>query len=304
MKTFLKKFFFGILFLVLTFYIKNSDIAYYILNFLNLNNTEFNLYFTAGLVALMFRLFLITILEFFFNIDSEYIMYSNNYNDSYSSSFSEEAKKFILNKNSDSGNDKSYPLSSNNSVSPSNPSSSNNPSISPSNPSASNDPVSSSIRSTASSTWYTEASSSKDESSWKPLQGKGIISDSDYEWESDDSNSRIEHGYSSDDSYNGQESQASKFINSINFESRVKKASIEELSEVLVTIDQAKLLYENSTVPSKVEQIALLNKKEALCVAEIEQKLIERENSSEGKGKGKEIENLSEDKGKGKEIAK
>jgi hypothetical protein len=244
-----------------TFYIKDSSIASSILNFFNLNITEFNLYFLSGFLALTFRLFLNSMLDFFFEIDGEYIMPSNNYEDS---SFKEKGP-INLNKNSDS-DDKNSPSASNDPISPS------------------NDIPSGSA----------EASSSTDKPSIrKPLGGKGIISESDFEWESDQSNGGLGHGYYSDDSDSGKESEVSKFINSIDFESRVKRASLDELSEALSTIDQAKSLYENSTVPSKNEQIALLNKKEAICLAEIEQKLIEMENSAEkvqDKGKGKEIE--------------
>jgi hypothetical protein len=263
----LKKLFTGTVLIFVTFYIKDSSIAYFILNLFNLNNTEFNLYFLSGFLALTFRLFLNSMFDLFFEIHGEYIIPGNNYEDSL------KAKRPIsLNNNSDSGD--------------------------PNSPSASNDPLSPS-NNIPSASGSAEASSSTDPHSSiiKPLHGKGVINDSDYEWESDNSIGGVGHGYSSDDSNSGQESQVSKFINSIDFESRVKRATLDELSEALTTIDQAKSLYENSTVPSKNEQIALLTKKEAICLAEIEQKLIEMENSAEkaevqdkGKGKGKEIE--------------
>jgi hypothetical protein len=254
-----------------TFYIKDLSIAFYILNFFNLNNTEFNLYFLSGFLALTLRLFLIGILDLFFYIDGEYNMLGNNYEDS-----SFKAKRPLsLNKNSDSGGEENSSSASNDPISPSN----NIPSAS------------------GSASGSAEPSSSRDKPSsvLKPQHGKGVITDSDYEWESDHSNGGIGHGYYSDDSNSGKESEVSKFLNSHDFDDRVKRLSLEELSEALSTIDEEKSLYENSNVPSKNVQIAELNRKEALCLAEIEHKLLETENSAE-----KEVQ----DKGKGKEIEK
>ena len=278
---FFKKLFSGAVLIFITFYIKDSSISSYVLDLFNLNNTESNLYFVSGFLALIFRLIFKGILDLFLEVDGEYAMLGNNTEDSL-----KEKRPLNLNKNSDSGNEKISSSSCNDAISPSN----NIPS--------------------ASGSSSAEASSSKAKPSWEPVDGKGVITDSDYEWESDHSNGGIGHGYSSDDSISGKESDVSKFINSIDFEDRVKRANLDELSEALNTIDQAKSLYENSTVPSKHEQLALLEKKEALCLAEIEQKLIEMENSVEkveDKGKGKEIDNSGEkvqDKGKGKYIEK
>jgi len=253
-----KNLFTGIVLIFITFYIKDLSIASYILNLFNLNNTEFNLTFLSGFLALILRLLLKGILDLIFETDVEYIMPGNNENYSF-----EEKRPLIFNKNSDSGSDQ------------------NSSSVPDDNISSSNNLPSSSA----------EASSSRD----KPFdskEGKGVVTDSDYEWESDNSNPAI-YDYYSDDSNNDKESEVSKFINSRDFEDRVKRATLDELSEALNTIDKAKSLYENSTVPSKNEQIALLNKKEALCLAEIEHKLIELENTVEkvqDKGKGKEIE--------------
>jgi hypothetical protein len=242
------------------FYVKNSSISLYILNIFNINITEFSLYFVSGFLALITKLFLKGILEIFFDyfeINPGYMISGNNLPDN--SSFKVE-RTLTLNKGSDSGGSENSPL----------------------------------VSGTASSSGTASASSSADKSSSvrTPTHGKGVITESDYEWESDDSKGTIGVGYHSDESGDDGESDVSKFINSIDFEKRVKRASKEEISEALSTIGQAKILYQNSNVPSADEQIALLSKKEDLCIKELYIKLLEEEKSLEEKEK---------DKGKGKE---
>ena len=115
---------------------------------------------------------------------------------------------------------------------------------------------------------------------------KGVITESDYEWES----SSDSH-YESDSDHN--ESGVSKFINSSQFEERVKKATKEELVEALSVIEFSIKSYEKSKVPVAKEQISILTKKENLCISALENKLIEEdkfleEEKSKGKGKSKD----------------
>jgi hypothetical protein len=113
---FFKKFVAGAVMVCVTFYIKDLSIASYILNLFNLNNTEFNLYFLSGFLVLTFRLFLIGILDLFFEIDGKYNMLGNNYEDS-----PFKAKRPLsLNKNSDPGGEENSSSASNDPISPCN----------------------------------------------------------------------------------------------------------------------------------------------------------------------------------------
>jgi hypothetical protein len=120
----------------------------------------------------------------------------------------------------------------------------------------------------------------------KPESHKGVITESDYEWESEE-----EADYESDS--DDDELEVSKFINSSQFEERVKKATKEELVEALNEIEFSIKSYENSKVPVAKEQISILTKKENLCKSALENKHIEEdkfleEENSKGKGKGKD----------------
>jgi len=120
-----------------------------------------------------------------------------------------------------------------------------------------------------------------------------IISDLDFE--SDENISKNSYIYSDSDSDHN-ESNVSKFINTNldEFAKRAERLTIDELVETLNTIEEMKILYEESKVPSAKEQISILTIKEEICAEAIEKKFIEEdtnENSTESKGKGKEKDN-------------
>jgi NADH-ubiquinone oxidoreductase chain 3 len=132
-----------------------------------------------------------------------------------------------------------------------------------------------------------------------------VITDSDYESDSDSSTKNLHpDSYQSDKEDN--EENVSRLVNSNlpEFEKTLKHLTNEELVETMNTIDIMKTEYYNSKVPSAKTQIEILNTKEDLVAKQIEENL--NTTNSDNKGKGKEVDNNNDRdrKGKGKEIDK
>jgi len=229
----LKNIFTGIVFIIAVFYAKNSNMTLSILNIFNIDITENSVYFVSGFLGLIVKLSLRGILELLSDIIEINPGYMTGGGDnlperSDSSEPFKAQRPLTLNKGSDSGGDD------------------NSPSNSPVLP---KDPAS--------------ASSSRDiPSSVRTPVHRGVITESDYEMDSDDSNGQ---NYLSDS--DDEESLVSKFINSSDFDKRVKTITVQELSETLDTIEVMKQMYQNSNVPSAKEQLAILAKKESICSA-------------------------------------
>ena len=141
----------------------------------------------------------------------------------------------------------------------------------------------------------TSSTAEPSNSSGKKPEGR-VITDSDFESESEKSWG----GYSSDSDPN--ESEVSKLIYSSDFNARVSRLSKPELQDVISTIDFMKESYRQSKVPSANEQIKSLIQKEEICFKALDDKLREENNhqKNDDKGKGKEKENNSKDNDKGK----
>jgi len=137
--------------------------------------------------------------------------------------------------------------------------------------------------------------SSKEESS---KDGR-IITDSDFESDSDSSTKKNQPYTNQTDSENG-EVNVSRLINSNlpEFKDTLKSLTNEEITETMNVIDYAKEEYYRSKVPSAKTQIENLNIKEGLCASQLEENLKDKDN----KGKGKEVDtpNDKDNKGKGK----
>jgi len=128
-----------------------------------------------------------------------------------------------------------------------------------------------------------------------------VITDSDYESESDSSTKKVpSDSYQSDREDN--EEDVSKLVNSNlpEFEKTLKHLTNEELVETINTIDIMRTEYYNSKVPSAKTQIDILNTKEDLVAKQISENFSTTD--SESKGKEVDTNNNKDRKGKGKEI--
>jgi len=128
-----------------------------------------------------------------------------------------------------------------------------------------------------------------------------VITDSDYESESDSSTKKVpSDSYQSDREDN--EEDVSKLVNSNlpEFEKTLNHLTNEELVETMNTIDIMRTEYYNSKVPSAKTQIDILNTKEDLVAKQISENFSTTD--SESKGKEVDTNNNKDRKGKGKEI--
>jgi NADH-ubiquinone oxidoreductase chain 3 len=128
-----------------------------------------------------------------------------------------------------------------------------------------------------------------------------VITDSDYESDSDSSTKKVHSdSYQSDREDN--EEDVSKLVNSNlpEFEKTLKHLTNEELVETMNTIDIMRTEYYNSKVPSAKTQIDILNTKEDLVAKQISENFSTTD--SESKGKEVDTNNDKDRKGKGKEI--
>jgi hypothetical protein len=134
-----------------------------------------------------------------------------------------------------------------------------------------------------------------------PNKDTRVITDSDYEYESDKSDQKKDH---QDDNDDPNEKDVSKFINQNTdmFKSNLNTLTNDELVETMNTIESMIDMHKSNNVPSSKEQIIMLEEKLQSCIEQIESNMQEPENSSINniESKGKEKENFN-NKGKGKE---
>jgi hypothetical protein len=132
-------------------------------------------------------------------------------------------------------------------------------------------------------------------------KGDRVITDSDYEYESD-SSSKNYHPYPDQTDEEDGETNTSKLVNSNlpEFKETLKSLTNEEIVETMNVIDCMREEYQKSNVPSAKTQIENLNIKEEICANQLEENLTEKDH----KGKGKEVDTSNEKdyKGKGKEV--
>jgi Cytochrome C and Quinol oxidase polypeptide I len=139
----------------------------------------------------------------------------------------------------------------------------------------------------------------------KPENSDRVITDSDYEDESDNYETNTFNDNASDSS--DKESPESKVLNENldGFKNRVPKLTNNELATLASTAEDMISEYKTSGVPSAKDQINILEQKIQMCYEQIEQNLTEDINlEPEGKGKGKATDFEREEKGKGKATDK
>jgi hypothetical protein len=153
-------------------------------------------------------------------------------------------------------------------------------------------------------TFFKEEESGESSSKPKPENTGRIISDSDYEFESDDNNETTNYPENISESSDN-ETIESKILNEnmSNFDARLSRLTNEELNNIANLADTVMDDYRSSGVPSAEKQIEILEEKQQKCYEQIEKNLQKEEEKPviEPKGKGKEIAPEEDSKGKGKD---